>query len=88
MSDVLSVNTKVTPDDLGAALIFIRKRARKRADAVDGVSAALFSVMFATCNGLVECGLSIENVDSMLDQMRQQVTANIRADHGLAPHLN
>lgn len=81
MSDRFEVNAHVTPADLDAALAFIRKRARKRSDAVDGVSVALFAVMFATCEGLVDCGLSVENVDSMLNQFRQQVISKIKLVH-------
>lgn len=78
MSERFEVNAHITPADLDAALAFIRKRARKRSDAVEGVSVALFAVMFATCEGLVDCGLSVENVDSMLNQFRQQVISKIK----------
>lgn len=78
MSERFEVSAHVTPADLDAALAFIRKRARKRSDAVEGVSVALFAVMFATCEGLVDCGLSVENVDSLLNQFRQQITNKIK----------
>lgn len=78
MSEKFQVNCQVTPADFDAALNFVQKRARKRADAVEGVSVALFAVMFSTCEGLVDCGLSIENVESMLDQFRQQITKQIK----------
>lgn len=78
MSESFKVNAQVTPADLDAALAFVRKRARKRPDAIEGVSAALFSVMFATCEGLVDCGLPVESVDSMLDQFRRQVMQQIQ----------
>lgn len=82
-TEVFSVSAKVTGGDIDAALSFVQKRARKRPDAVEGVSAALFSVMFATCEGLVACGLSIENVDSLLDQFRQQVLTQIKIQQGI-----
>lgn len=78
--ELFEVKCTATEADLDAALKFVRKRARKRSDAVEGVSVALFSVMFATCEGLVECGLSVENVDAMLDQFRQQITKQIQFD--------
>lgn len=88
MSEIFSVSARITQADLEAALAFVRKRARKRTDAAEGVSAAMFAVMFATCDGLVECGLSIENVDSMLDQFRQQITHQLRMDQGISSGLN
>lgn len=78
MSERFEVSAHLTSADLDAALAFIRKRARKRSDAVEGVSVALFAVMFATCEGLVDCGLSVENVDSLLNQFRQQITNKIK----------
>lgn len=78
MSEQFEINAHVTPADLDAALAFIKKRARKRSDAVEGVSVALFAVMFATCEGLVDCGLSVENIDSLLNQFRRQITSKIQ----------
>lgn len=88
MSEIFSVTTKITSADMDAALAFVRKRARKRSDAAEGVSAAMYSVMYATCNGLVECGLSIENVDSMLEQFRQQITHQLRMQQGINSGMN
>lgn len=85
-SEQFKVNFTATEADLDAALQFVRKRARKRSDAVEGVSVALFSVMFATCEGLVECGLSIDNVDDMLEQLRKQITSQIKLNQMVGMH--
>lgn len=84
--ELFEVKCVATEADLDAALRFVRKRARKRSDAVEGVSVALFSVMFATCEGLVDCGLSVENVDAMLDQFRQQITKQINVNTATGMH--
>lgn len=83
MTEEIRVSATVTAADLDAALRFIQKRARKREDPIEGVSAALYAVMFSTCDGLVECGLSIENVDRLLEQFRQQIVGRIRFDHAV-----
>lgn len=88
MTNTFSVTAKITEADMDAALAFVRKRARKREDAAEGVSAAMFSVMFATCDGLVECGLPIDAVDSMLDQFKQQIIHQLRMQQGMASGLN
>jgi len=83
MSDrELHVSTTITSADLDAAFRFVQKRSRKHKDPLEGVSAALYAVMFSTCEGLVDCGLSIESVDSFLEQSRQQVIAQIKFDRG------
>lgn len=75
-----------TSSDLDAALNFVKKRARKKTDAVEGVSVALFSVMFTTCEGLVDCGLPIENVEEILDQFRKQIIGEIKRQQNIGVH--
>lgn len=75
-----------TSSDLDAALNFVKKRARKKSDAVEGVSVVLFSVMFTTCEGLVDCGLPIESVDELLDQFRKQIIGEIKRQQPVGIH--
>lgn len=73
------VHAAVTRADLDAAMNFIQKRARKKNDAAEGVCCALFACVYATAEGLLECGLPADQIKRLLDQQTAQVMFQLTA---------
>jgi hypothetical protein len=78
------VHAAITPGDLDAAMKFIQKRARRRKDAAEGVCAALFACVYATAEGLLDCGLPADQIKRLLDQQTHQVMFQLMAAEGRA----
>lgn len=70
------VSTPVTPADMDAAFQFVVKRVRRHGnEPLDGMLAALYSVMYQVGDALMECGLPASQLLSMVEQMKPQVVA-------------
>ena len=75
----LRVSTPVTPADMESAFQFVVKRVRRHGDVpLDGMSAALYSVMYQVGDALMECGLPASQLSSMVEQMTPQVVAALK----------
>lgn len=72
------VTSPITSADMESALKFIGKRVRRHRDPVDGLNASLFAVMLVTGRALVDSGLPVSSVASILDQFKEQVCELLR----------
>lgn len=75
---IMEVTSEVTPADVQSAFKFIRKRVHRHRASVDGLNAALYSVMLVSGKTLIDTGFSVADVESVLDQFKQQVCQNLR----------
>lgn len=77
----MHVHAAITPGDMAAAIQFMDKRIRRhQGDHLEGIAAAMFSVMMATGECLTECGLPVSEVERMFAQFAAQVTFNLHGD--------
>lgn len=75
------VSTAITKADLDAAFQFVVKRVRRHGDAdpLNGMSAALYAIMWTIGEALTECGLGSAEVSRVIEQTRQQVVGHLAA---------
>lgn len=74
----VEITSEMTPADMQAALKFIGKRVRRHGNGPDGLSASLFAVMLVSGKALVDSGMELSAVESILDQFKTQICQTLR----------